>query len=320
VAEATCWAVSDGTPGVENQCIGLASAVGLPIAVKRVAPRLPWRWLPPLACPAAAALAAASLAPPWPRLLIASGRQSVAPALAVARASGGATFTVQIQDPHINPARFGLVVAPAHDQLVGANVVATMGSLHGVTAATLAAAREAALTLGDLPRPRIALLVGGANRVYRFGATEAAALGACVAALARAAGGSLLVTPSRRTGQAATAAIATAVRGVPGALWDGRAPNPYLAYLAWADAIVVTVDSVNMTTEALATGAPVHVAGLPGGSRKFRRFHEALAAAGYTRPLGDALETWSYPPLDQTGRVAALVRQRLGVALSTLAG
>jgi mitochondrial fission protein ELM1 len=311
--------VSDGTPGMENQCVGLAAAVGLAFTVKRVTPRLPWRWLPPRACPTGAALAAAALAPPWPRLLIASGRQSIAPSLAVARASI-ATFTVQIQDPHLDPARFGLVVAPAHDRLTGANVVATLGSLHGVTAATLAAARAAAPSLGDLPRPRIAVLVGGANRVYRFGAAEAAALGTRVAALARAAGGSLLITPSRRTGQAAAAAIAAAVQGVPGALWDGTAPNPYLAYLAWADAIVVTADSVNMTTEALATGAPVHVAGLPGGSAKFRRFHEALATAGYTRPLGAALETWNYPPLDETGRVAALVRQRLGVALSASAG
>lgn len=308
--------VTDGTPGMENQGVGLAGAVGLPFETRRVAAPALWRWLPPLAWPGLAALAAGGLGPPWPRLLIASGRLSVAPALAVARASGGATFTVQIQDPHVDPARFGLVIAPRHDRLAGANVVETLGSLHGVTAARLAAARAAMAAPAALPAPRFAVLVGGANRVFRFGVAEARALGRRLAALAVTAGGSLLITPSRRTGQAQTEALAEAVASVPGIVWDGAGPNPYLAFLAWADAIVVTADSVNMTTEALATGKPVHVAALPGGSAKFRRFHDALAAGGYTRPLGDRLETWSYPPLEETARVAAIVRERLGVALS----
>ncbi|MFX9552206.1 ELM1/GtrOC1 family putative glycosyltransferase, partial [Acinetobacter baumannii] len=46
--------------------------------------------------------------PPWPDLLIAAGRQSVYPALAVKRASGRRTRLVQIFRPGVNPRRFDL--------------------------------------------------------------------------------------------------------------------------------------------------------------------------------------------------------------------
>ena len=50
-AKKTCWVLSDGRRGMENQCLGLAEALaeripGLQIAVKRIAPRAPWSWLP----------------------------------------------------------------------------------------------------------------------------------------------------------------------------------------------------------------------------------------------------------------------------------
>ena len=60
------------------------------------------------------------------------------------------------------------------------------------------------------------------------------------------------------------------------------------------------------------TGKPVHVVDLPGrGSGKFRRFHDRLRKDGLTRPFRGTLERWSYPPLDDTGRVAAAVRALL---------
>ncbi|KAL5190700.1 Mitochondrial fission protein ELM1 [Glycine soja] len=37
-------------------------------------------------------------------------------------------------------------------------------------------------------------------------------------------------------------------------IWDGQEPNPQMGHLAWADAFVVTTDSVNMISEACSTG------------------------------------------------------------------
>ena len=50
---------------------------------------------------------------------------------------------------------------------------------------------------------------------------------------------------------------------------------------------------------------------LDGGNARFRRFHAAFAAAGYTRPFAGTLEQWSYPPLLETARVADEIRRRL---------
>jgi mitochondrial fission protein ELM1 len=65
-----------------------------------------------------------------------------------------------------------------------------------------------------------------------------------------------------------------------------------------------------MVCEGCATGKPVHVVALDGGSAKFARFHAAMQARGYTRPFDGTLGRWSYPPLDETARVAAAIRAR----------
>jgi mitochondrial fission protein ELM1 len=282
-----------------------------------MAARLPWRALPPalwLNPMAALGPGSDAIAAPWPRLLIASGRQTVAVAAAIRRRASGATFAVQLLDPRIAPSRFDLVVAPEHDGLAGDNVIATKGALHGVNAARLRAAAERFRgRLAALPRPLVAVLVGGSSAAYRFGAVEAARLAGLLRAAAASDSGGFAVTASRRTGADALAALRAGLGGIAAELWDGTGENPYLGYLALADVIVVTADSVNMVSEAAATGKPVHVFALPGGNAKFRRFHAAFAEAGITRPFEGRLARWSYAPLDETARVAALIRRRLAL-------
>jgi mitochondrial fission protein ELM1 len=84
--------------------------------------------------------------------------------------------------------------------------------------------------------------------------------------------------------------------------------------LGAADAIIVTADSVSMISEAAATGKPVHIVELDGGSKKFARFHQALRDAGVTRPFAGMLGGWGYAPLDDTARAAAEIRRRFAKA------
>ncbi len=309
------WVLTDGKAGTRAGAMGLAEAVGLPVVEKHVHSRLPWRWLPPQLWPAGVLGVGAGgdpLTPPWPALLISAGERAVGPALEIRRRSGGATLAVHIQHPRIAARRFDLVVVSAHDRLTGPNVRVTLGALHRVNRARLdeAGARFAA-RFAALPRPRIAVLIGGANRTYRFDPAVASDLGERLAAAASG-GGSLLVTASRRTGAANEALLRERLAGLPVAFWDGTGENPYFAYLALADAVVVTSDSVNMVSEALYTGRPVHVYRLPGGEgSKFDRFHRALRDAGYTRPFTGRLESWDYPPLDEGAALAGEIRQRL---------
>lgn len=313
----TCWVVTDGYAGNESQCIGLAEALGLEPVVKRIKLRAPWRLLSPyfqIGTRFAAGPEGDPIHPPWPDLLIATGRQSVPPSLAVRKASHGRTFTVQIQDPVTDPSRFDLVVVGRHDRVRGANVLVTRGNLHRVTPAKLkAAAARFAPQLDPLPHPRVAVMIGGRNKVYDLTPAIMADVAGKLVELARRHGAGLMVTPSRRTGAENEAMLRArlAESGVPAVVWDGTGENPYFAYLALADALVVTCDSVAMASEACSTGKPVYVVDLEGGSPKFRAFHEHLRQEGATRPFTGELDFWTYAPLDDTARVAAEVRHRL---------
>lgn len=317
MSDISCWVVSDGRLGMENQCLGLAEALGVDPVVKRISNRFPWRYLPPqvwVSPLSAPGRSGDSLARPWPDLLIASGRQTVGLSAAVQRLGGGRSFTVQIQNPVVNPRYFGLVVAPRHDRLEGENVVETDGALHRVTPERLK--REAARIrdrLAALPRPLIAVMVGGANRQYRLTPARIRKLGDGLARLVRDHGAGLVVTPSRRTGARNEAILRECLAGLPAEIWNGAGDNPIFGYLGWADAVVVTGDSVSMVSEACATGKPVYVFDLEGNSEKFDRFHHNLRDRGYTRPFRGKLEFWRYAPLDDMQRVTDEIRRRIAV-------
>ena len=308
------WYLHDGKAGLRSQALGVAEAVGLPFAEKRLAVRAPWRFLPPWAWIGALHAAGPGgdrLEPPWPIVAIGAGGRAAAPLLAIRHAAGGRCLAVQIQSPPIPRGRFDLMVVPSHDKVRGPNVLVTRGAVHRVTQEVLAkAAAEWAPRLAHLPRPRVAVLLGGDNGSYRLTPGRANAISAELAQLARG-GAGLMVTPSRRTGEAALAAIRSALEGLPVVVWDGTGENPYFGFLALADQVLATADSVSMITEAGATGKPVQVIPLEGGSAKFERFHRALARDGVTRPFAGTLETWDYERRDDTGEAGARIRALL---------
>jgi mitochondrial fission protein ELM1 len=92
-------------------------------------------------------------------------------------------------------------------------------------------------------------------------------------------------------------------------LWEGEGENPYLSILACSDALLVTGDSVNMVSEAAATGTPVHVFAPGGGSAKIAAFLAGLEARGAVRRWAGRLEHWSYEPVNSTPELAAAIAQ-----------
>ena len=99
----TCWVVTEGLAGTENQCLGVAEALGIVPEVKRIELRQPWKSLSPYLGFEQNWSFSPALTGPWPDLLLASGRKSIAASRYIKKASGGKTFTVQIQDPRIFP-------------------------------------------------------------------------------------------------------------------------------------------------------------------------------------------------------------------------
>ena len=306
------WVLTDGRPGHISQTLGLAEALSPDPIVKCLGLRSPYKQASPFlgwANGRALTPDSPSIAPPWPTLIITSGRSALPVALGIRRASGGRTKLVNVQDPGFFRRRFDLIVVPEHDNLDGPNIMSTAGALGRVTPARLAeAAAQFAPTLTHLPHPRVAVLIGGANAVFT---TPPAVVNRIAQDLGEIAadGASLMITFSRRTGPAMETAIRTALTGTNAAIWDGSEDNPYFAYLALADHILVTEDSASMVSEAAVTGKPISILKLEGGSPKFTRFHAAMAARGATRAFHGHLHDWDYEPVDETARAAERVRQ-----------
>jgi uncharacterized protein len=314
----TCWVITEGIAGTENQCIGVAEALGVTPVIKRVKLKSPWKELSPWLCWGhgnALARDSDPIAPPWPDLVLASGRKSIGIARHIREQAQGKTFVVQIQDPRVSPRHFDLVVVPQHDPTRGGNVIVTKAGLHRVTPKKIAAEKERLEKLiPKVPHPRVAVLIGGTSKHHTMTPANAKALAQQLLALVDHQKTGLLITASRRTGEENRRLLADMLRGPNIFFWDGAGENPYFALLALADYIIVTEDSVSMISEALSTGKPVYIASLEGGAARLDMFHKLLQEQGYTRPFTGMLEKWSYEPPDDTERVAREIRERLAAA------
>jgi mitochondrial fission protein ELM1 len=313
-----CWAITDDAAGNQRQALALAERLGLPVRPLVLEPRGPWAWLAPrLVLGGELALAPAErvhFAAPWPRVAIGCGRAAALFTRMLRVRSDGRCRTVQILDPRISPRHWDLVIAPRHDGLAGSNVLTPLGSLNPVDGEWLTDARDAWPQLAELPAPRIGVLVGGPRHGIAMDGAWTQAFVNGLRALHDRRGGSLLVLASRRTPPRLAGALREALDDVPGLHWQGRedGPNPYPGVLAWADRLVATPDSVNMLSEACAVGCAVHTFAPEPLPEKLARFHRTLREAGLLHPLNaDAPDR--QPPLRETERIAATVRQRLGL-------
>jgi mitochondrial fission protein ELM1 len=290
------WVLRDDRPGNATQALGLAEALGWPYEVKqlrcRARARLHNRWL-------GASLggidreASTPLEPPWPDLVIAAGRRTAPVAQWIrARSQGRARIVALGRKAGDDADQFDRVVTPSYARLFPhPRRIETAGPLHRVTREALEkAAEEWTDRLGDAPAPRIAVLAGGTSGQYRLGPAEAAQFGAACAQLARACGGSLFATTSRRLGPAATEAFCTAIGPIHFLhRWTPDDPsNPYLGLLAHADAFVITGDSESMLAEATSLGRPVAIYPLPvrASFRWLSALREWVWRRATARPLG----------------------------------
>lgn len=319
----SAWVLTDGKAGDETQCLGVAEALGLTPEIRRVAPRPPFSWMAP---PGPVEPAhrperpGSPIAPPFPDLVVASGRRAVPYLRAVKRASGGRTFTVFLKDPRIGAGAADLIWAPEHDRLRGPNVVVTLTGPHRISADRLAAARgHPDPRLAGIPTPRVAVLAGGDSRHHRFSPENIRDFIEKVRRVAGS-GAGLMITASRRTPPDLAAALRQLAAETGGFFWDGAGENPYLAMLALADAVVATADSTNMIGEAAATGVPILVFEPSGGHRKISAFLDSLSRCGIVKPFAGLLDGSRYQPLDTTPVIAGAIAAAYMQHRKSLAG
>jgi mitochondrial fission protein ELM1 len=336
------WVLMGHKAGDNSQLSALAEGLGWPYEVKRFVPRrleLATNLLFDATLLGRIAARSSALGPPWPDLVLSAGRRSEPIARWIRRHADRPVKLVHLGRPWRDVRAFDLVVVTLQYPLdAREGVLRNPLPLHGVTPPRLAAAADAWRSrFTHLPRPWIALLAGGSSELFTLDAKTAVRLARDASALARASGGSLLVTTSARTPVGAANALFASI-DVPAECfrWSADAPeNPYWGYLALADAFVVTGDSVSMLAEACAVGKPVHIFdpgrgsprgsadfaaavrrrfmnfGLPRLGRDLRRIHDELVRLGCATFLGDGFAGHPPPPRDHVRETVARVRQLL---------
>jgi mitochondrial fission protein ELM1 len=309
LSKKACNIITEGMIGTVNQCIGTAKALNVSYDTFTIGLNQPWRSLSPWLGFENALTFTRPPEPPYPDILLTSGRKAVAASRYIKKQSKNNTFTTHIQDPKISPRHFDLVAVPFHDPLRGDNVVVTDAAPNMITSASLSAAKaEFANLFAPLPGPRVAVLIGGNSRTHKLTAEKTKWL----AAELKGMNAGIMVTASRRTGAENAAILKENLTGENIYLWDGSGDNPYHGMLAWADYILVTGDSVSMLSDAGTTGKPVYIIELDGGSKRFDRLYNHLTDLGVLRRFTGGLEDWSYTPLDDAGKIAREIERRMG--------
>ena len=280
IATPLVWILMGHKAGDNAQVLALAEALDWPYEIKRftyrryeVVPNLIMR----TTLAGIVAAKSSRLQPPWPDLVVSAGRRNEPISRWIktrAAADGHRVRLVHLGRPWSRLQRFDLIVTtPQYRLPERPNILQNPAPLHRVTARRLREEGELwAPRFAHLPRPWIAVLVGGGVAPYVFDHGTAERLARGASALAAPHGGSVLISTSPRT-PAATVATLGAHLTVPAYVfrWTREASeNPFYAMLALADAIVVTGDSMSMLTEACATGKPVHIFDLGEGKHSMR--------------------------------------------------
>ncbi|MEZ5931153.1 MAG: ELM1/GtrOC1 family putative glycosyltransferase [Alphaproteobacteria bacterium] len=280
------------TRGDNAQLLILAQALGWPFEVKGEVDSVPMTVVDRLAHAAGIRLRRSkpllsSLL--WPDLILVTGGRRVIDALRIKAMSEGRSRIVCVGRPWADLDLFDLVITtPQYRLPARPNVLINAMPLNQPDEAALAMAADAWRDdVAHLPKPWIAVLVGGDSGSCRFSAETGRRLAAEANRLAEKTGGALLISTSGRTPKAAADALLENIRAPHVAFRFDKAArrNPHQGFLALADRFVVTSDSASMIAEAVCTGRPVSIFDVPIRlrSRWMTRQHDPDAAGARLR-------------------------------------
>lgn len=255
------------------------------------------------------------IAAPWPDYVLSISRRT-APVARYIKKQNPQTKLIQLMHPgKTGLSDFDLVIVPEHDKNKGfaPNIHYITGCPHRITGSYLQEAQNKwQKKFADLPKPLTALIIGGAIKGKPFSNENALALGKAVRSLKKKIGGSLLITTSRRTGKDAEHLILEQLKDIPqfSYLWGDTSENPYSGFLACADNLIVTGDSVSMCCEATGTGKPIYLfTGSKWLTPKHLRFVQSLCDTGCAVLL-DSPQAENFKPqksLNAAAEVAGLI-------------
>ena len=248
-------------------------------------------------------------------VIISCGRKSVIPSIHLKNNSNKKVFNIHIQDPKVNLKHFDFIVAPEHDSIKGQNVISTKGAIHYLTENEINENKDYLNSFIKKDERIIwTLIMGGPTKYYDYSTKNINEIFKTLSELSKKHNFQLVIIPSMRT-PTNIIQYANDYFGDDHTVIMDVDKKAYLSALAIAQNIIVTCDSSSMISEAALTGKPIYVASIlpKKNDKRFQKFRNLFRELNIIKNLGEEIEDWNYEKLDETNRVANIIKQKINL-------
>jgi len=306
--------LTQGMHGMISQVEGLAKALDIDFTHHKVELNHFWKLIPPNLSPISQSIFKKINHDDFD-VIISCGRKSVIPSIHLKNTANKKVFNIHIQDPKVNLNHFDFIVAPEHDAIEGKNVINTKGAIHYLTENEISENKDYLSSFIKKDERKIwALIMGGPTKYYDYSTKNMKHIFTALYKLLKKHNFQLVVIPSMRT-PINTIHYAREFFGENHTVIEDVDKKAYLSALAIAENIVVTCDSSSMISEAALTGKSIYIASIlpKKNDKRFQRFRNLFRELNIIRNLGEEVEIWSYEKLDETNRVANIIKQKINL-------
>ena len=304
------WTLTDGSDGMISQVKGLALEFGKNITEIKTDLIFPWNKLPPGIIPTFSWIFKNKLPSNiTPNVVISCGRKSVFLSLYIKK-NFPHIVNIHIQNPKISSNYFTFVVVPSHDNLIGENIITSVGAIHHL--------KKNNINFNNIDIQKsnlISCIIGGENNHYYFNEKQAYDLCKKIKNIKMSNPSfNILIITSRRTNNKIKSILKKNLGSIS-KLWLGNGNNPYLFAIQNSNFFIITSDSTSMISEASISEKPIYIYQLPfkRKSNRFERFHHEFKKRKITRDFNNTeiLENWSYNSLNESERIAGIIKKRI---------
>ena len=304
--------LTEGMHGMISQVEGLAKALDIDFTHHKVELNHVWKFVPPNLSPISQNVFKKIDHDDFD-VIISCGRKSVIPSIYLKSTTNKKVFNIHIQDPKVDLNHFDFIVAPEHDEIHGQNVISTKGAIHYLTENEISENKDYLNSFIKRDERKIwTLILGGPTKYYDYSTKNMKHIFTSLYKLLKKHDFQLVVIPSMRT-PINTIHYTREFFGDNHTIIMDVDKKAYLSALAISENIIVTCDSSSMISEAALTGKPIYIASiLPRkNDKRFQRFRNLFRELNITRNLGEEVENWNYEKLDETNRVANIIKQKI---------
>ena len=304
--------LTEGMHGMISQVEGLAKALEIDFTHHKVETNIFWKLIPPNLSPVSQ-IVFKKINHDEFDVIISCGRKSVIPSIHLKKTANKKVFNIHIQDPKVNLNHFDFIVAPEHDEIQGQNVISTKGAIHYLTESEINENKDYLQSFIKKDERKVwSLILGGPTKYYDYSKKNMKHIFTMLDELLKKHNFQLVVIPSMRT-PISTIDYVREFFGENHTIIKDVDKKAYLSALAIAENIIITCDSSSMISEAALTGKPIYVANIlpKKNDKRFQKFRNLFRELNIIRILGEEIQNWNYQKLDETNRVANIIKQKI---------